>query len=93
MFTTDHGRGLTIWVIHAIDRVNCEAAYSRVTPGQTAGTVEVACRERPGGGCTVSVTYDMSILPGADPGELDSYDEGPFREMLRHWRLHIVGRL
>ena len=65
VFTTDAGGVDTIWVVMNIDRDGCSSAYSRVTPGHHAGTVQVQCQDRPEGGCVVTVTYDMSLLPGA----------------------------
>jgi hypothetical protein len=85
VFTTDAGGVDTIWVVLNIDRDGCYSAYSRVTPGHHAGTVQVQCEDRPEGGCVVSVTYDMSLLPGADPTGLDAYDDESFTAMMRHW--------
>ena len=39
----------------------------------------------------VSVTYDMSLLPGADPTGLNAYDDESFTAMMRHW-LEAVSR-
>ena len=40
-------------------------------------------------GCLVHVAYNMTLLPGGDPGGLDPYDESSFAEMLDHWREHV----
>jgi len=85
VFTTDVAGVDTIWLIQGIDRGGCTALYSRVTPGHHAGTVQVSCDDTSDGGCVVSVTYDMSLLPGSDPGGLDAYDDAPFEEMMNEW--------
>jgi hypothetical protein len=84
VFTTQGGAE-TIWVVLEIDRVGCRAAYARVTPGQHAGTVRVHCADADEGNCTVSVTYDMTVLPEGDPDGLSAYEEGPFDMMMLHW--------
>jgi hypothetical protein len=85
VFVTDHGGVETIWLIQTIDTDECTVAYSRVTPAHHAGTVRVTCDDTPLGGCVVSVAYDMSLLPGADPSALDPYDDHPFDAMMSHW--------
>ncbi|MFA9564165.1 MAG: SRPBCC family protein [Acidimicrobiales bacterium] len=85
VFTTDHGGTETVWLVHMIDTDECTVAYSRLTPGHHAGTVRVSCDDNPRGGCTVSVTYDMSLLPGSNPTELDDYHDRSFKAMMRHW--------
>ena len=47
--------------------------------------VQVQREDRPEGGCVVSVTYDMSLLPGADPTGLNAYDDEAFTAMLNEW--------
>ena len=37
----------------------------------------------------VSVTYDMSLLPGADENGLDAYDDASFRAMLSEWATEV----
>ena len=85
VFTTDVAGVDTKWLIHGIDRRGCTAAYSRITPGQHAGTVQVSCDDASDGGCVVSVTYDMSLLPGSDPTGLDAFGDAPFEAMLTEW--------
>ncbi len=85
----DAGGVDTIWVVMNIDRDGCYSAYSRVTPGHHAGTVQVQCQDRPEGGCVVSVTYDMSLLPGADPTGLNAYDNESFTAMLSEWATEV----
>jgi len=74
VFLTDHDGVKTIWLIQMLD-----------TPDDVAGTVRVSCDDKPHGGCVVSVTYDMSLLPGADPTALDPYDQHAFDSMMLHW--------
>ena len=89
VFTTDAGGVDTIWVVQKIDHGRCVSAYSRVTPGHSAGTVMVRCEDRPGGGCVVSVTYNMSLLPGSDPTGLDAYNDESFAAMMSEWATEI----
>ena len=89
VFTTDAGGVDTIWVVMNIDHGVCVSAYSRVTPGHHAGTVMVRCEDRPEGGCVVSVTYDMSLPPGADPTGLNAYDDESFTAMLSEWTTEV----
>jgi hypothetical protein len=85
VFTTSaHGTD-TIWLIQQIDRSGCVASYVRITPGLHAGTVTVSCDDDPDGGCVVSVTYDMSLLPGIPPEGLDAFADGAFEAMMGEW--------
>lgn len=85
VFTTDAHGVDTIWLIQVIDREGCSAKYVRVTPGHLAGTVQVDCADREGEGCSVSVTYDLSLLPGSDASALDAYSDQSFEAMMNHW--------
>ena len=85
VFITAHGETQTVWLIQTIDTGECTVAYSRVTPEQHAGTVRVSCDDNPHGGCAVTVTYDMSLLPGGDTSALDQYDDHHFDAMMSHW--------
>jgi hypothetical protein len=90
VFTTDVDGQETIWLVQIIDTNEGRVAYSRVTPGNHAGTVQVSCEDAPDGGCVVSVTYDMSLLPGGASTELDAYDDGPFETMINDWSRAIA---
>ena len=92
VFVTDAHGVDTIWLIQMIDREACSAAYARVTPGHHAGTVRVDCADRQQGGCSVSVIYEMSLLPGGDPSALDAYNDESFDAMMSQWATE-VGRL
>ena len=85
VFTTDQGGIETVWLVQMINTDESTVAYSRVTPRHHAGTVRVSCDDNPDGRCTVSVTYDMSLLPGGSPAGLDGYDHPSFDKMMRHW--------
>ena len=85
VFITDVGGVETVWLIQTLDNAGCTVAYSRVTPGRHAGTVRVSCDDATSGVCVVSVTYDMSLLPGSDPNGLDPYDDHSFEAMMIHW--------
>ena len=85
VFITVHGDTETFWVIENIDRRANMAAYSRVTPGQHAGTVRVRCDDQPGDTCMVTVEYDMTSLDPEDPHLLDHFEEESFAAMMEHW--------
>lgn len=93
VFTTDAGGVETIWVVQKIDHHTCVSAYTRVTPGHHAGTVQVECEDRPEGGCLVSVTYDMSLVPGSDPKGLNAYDDESFAAMMGEWATAVSQKL
>ena len=75
----------TIWVIHAIDADRSTAESARVTPGCHAGTVRVSCTDTSAGRCVVSVTYDLTLVPGGDPKVLDAYGGAAFETLMRRW--------
>ena len=84
VFTTA-GHGVrTIWVI--LERTPLTAAYARVTPGVSAGTVSVALH--PDGEHTIAeVTYDLTSL-GDDAG-LERFADG-FEAMMGEWAHEIA---
>lgn len=85
VFITAHGHTQIVWVVHHIDRVECSAAYSRVTAGHHAGTVKVRCSDQAADRCTIGVDYDMTALTDSDPAVLEAYDEASFATMIEHW--------
>jgi hypothetical protein len=93
VFTTNVGGVDTIWLIQRIDRDECSASYVRVTPGHHAGTVHVRCTDGAEEGCRVRVTYDLSLLPGGDPSEMDAYDEASFATTMTEWANAVRQRL
>lgn len=93
VFVTDTHGVDTIWLIQLIDRKDCSAAYARVTPGHHAGTVRVDCADRQEGGCSVSVTYEMSLLPGVVAAALDAYNDESFQAMIDHWAAEVRRQL
>lgn len=94
VFTTEAGGVETIWVVHRINRRGYVATYSRVTPGHHAGTVKVQCVDQDDDdGCVVTVTYDMTLLPGGDPTDLDAYDDPSFAAMMQDWARRLTESL
>ncbi|MEE8332008.1 MAG: SRPBCC family protein [Acidimicrobiia bacterium] len=89
VFTTSAGGVDTVWVVHRVDRVGYSSAYSRITVGHHAGTVHVRCEDLGSGRCAVAVEYDMTLLPGSDPSELDAYDEPSFAGMMDEWATEV----
>ena len=89
VFVTDSDGIETTWVVMEIDRQKATAAYVRITPGQHAGIVRVACADTANGNCTATVTYDMTLL-GDDASALDAYAERSFERMLQEWSSAIA---
>ena len=79
VFTTAAGGIETIWVIIEIDRAGGTAAYARITRGRHAGTVRVRCTNVSPGSSAVGLSYDMSLLPDADPAVLKEYAPAQFQ--------------
>jgi hypothetical protein len=86
VFWTESDGGPATWIV--LDRGEHSVRFARISPGRIAGTIAVAC-EAAGGGCRVSVTYDVTSLgPGgaAFVREL----EGGFERFMEHWRAAIL---
>lgn len=87
----------TIWTVIESNQPQLRHTYSRVTPGSHAGTVQVQLSEE-GAGSRVTVTYDLTALPGARSDALANYGDSQFTAMLSEWRslinkAQMVGRL
>lgn len=76
----------TIWVV--VDAAPPERIrYARVTPGDSAGTVEV--RLRPDGdGSEVTVSYDLTALSATGDQRLTEFAAG-YADFLAQWRAEI----
>jgi len=84
VFTTAAHGVHTVWVI--LERTPRTAAYARVTPGVSAGTVRVTLRPE-GEGTVAEVVYDLTSL-GAD-ADLERFAEG-FEGMMAAWE-RLIG--
>ena len=86
VFTTDAGGVPRVWVI--LERTPLTAAYARVAPGRSAGTVRVALR--PDGEHTVAeVAYDLTALDPAADEDLEAFGAA-FDDMLGEWERLIA---
>jgi hypothetical protein len=96
VFTTAAHGLETIWVIIEIERSGGAATYARLTPGHHAGMVRVRCVDARPGHCTVTVSYDMSLLGDRDASGFDAYAPAHFEDMMRDWsraiRAYLDGR-
>ena len=86
VFTTDAHGTHTIWTIIEIDPEEHRSAYARITAGRHAGTVRVVCEGAGDDRCRVNVSYDMTLLEGADSALLEPYEPAHIDAMLRHWQ-------
>jgi hypothetical protein len=93
VFVTSHGDIETIWVVDSIDRTAHTSAYSRITIGHHAGTVKVDCTDQAGGGCLVTVNYEMTNLNPQQPEMLDAYNESSFKAMMNEWATGVTATL
>ena len=93
VFITSHGDQDTVWTIHNIDRERFAASYSRPNIGRWAGTVRVRCDDRGPQRSVITVDYDTTVLPGADPSILDHFDEASYEEMMNHWETAVTAVL
>ena len=89
VFLSHVGGVETIWIILGIDRESGETSFARITPGHHAGTVRVHCRADGDDATIATVSYDISILPGARSDAIDAYAPEGFAEMLDQWRVFI----
>lgn len=76
----------TLWLINELDMSAGRAAYSRFTPGRHAGIVSIRCEATSSSTSDVHVTYDMTLLPGADPSHMSGYRGHRFVEMMSSWK-------
>jgi len=92
VFLTEVDRAQTIWTVLESDPAACTHLYSRVTPGKTAGIVEVKLFSVRNG-CRVSVSYDMTALSEAGQQAIATYRGSAFDEMLAKWQELIAAAL
>ena len=85
VFIIRHGDAESHWVIVGIDRQALTSAYTMVTAGQRAGTINVQCTDQPDGKCRVDVEYRMTALDPERPEVLGHYTDDHFPQMMHHW--------
>lgn len=90
VFQTEAHGHKTIWTVIESDPASLRHLYSRVTPGHTAGTVEVRLHPA-GSACRVDVSYNMTAL--ADDHALAPYVGEAFQAMLAEWQALITAAL
>ena len=84
VFTTDAHGVHTVWVI--LERTSRTARYARVTPGVSAGTVDVALRPD-GDGTVAGVAYDLTSL--GEDAALERFAE-EFDDLMAAWE-RLIG--
>lgn len=92
VFLTGPEEQRTFWTVIQSDRQEKRHRYSRVTPSQHAGLVDVHLTAEQGGS-RVHVAYDLTALPGCDATVLEPYFEPAFFAMLEEWRELILRAL
>ena len=92
VFLTDHGGEHTVWTVLEADRAAGRLAYSRVSPGRRAGTVQVRLVPN-GAGTRVDVAYDLTSLGGDGDQAVRAMDEAGFKRMLEEWERLIRAAL
>jgi hypothetical protein len=91
-FLTEADGRQTIWTVIESDAGSLRHLYSRVTPGHTAGTVEVQLHPI-GSTCRVEVSYDMTALTDVHSAALAPYVGEAFQAMLTEWQALICASL
>jgi len=86
VFVTESAGAQTIWAVIEIDRSAHHASYARITPSLHAGTVTVQLRPTGPQACEVSVSYDMTLLPGADAQAIEVYAASRFEAVIEEWQ-------
>ena len=89
VFLTDHGGEQTIWTVLEANRAAGRLAYSRVSPGRRAGTVQVGLTTE-GDGTRVEVAYDITSLGADGDDPVRSMDEAGFKRMIEEWE-RLIG--
>ena len=90
VFLTSEGR--TIWTVIESDARLLRHCYSRVTPGHSAGTVEVRI-EPAAKGCRVDFSYDLTSLAADHAAILGPYRGSAFAAMMAEWQARICAML
>ena len=90
VFLTVNGSDQTIWTVLSSNIDAGHVRYSRVTPGVSAGIVEVAATSE-GEGTRVRVSYDLTALTPEDEEALEPYSEENFAAMMKRWKELIDG--
>jgi hypothetical protein len=85
VFLTDEA----IWMV--ADRTARSMRYARALPGVWAGTVEVRC-EAAGAETAAQVTYDLTVLDGAQRPRLREFADG-YDAFLAEWEREIGAAL
>ena len=91
VFETNHGGTHTIWVVVRRDE-GVMIEYARITPGDRAGLVRVACESANDDETLVTVSYELTALKPEANAALDDFAEN-YGEFLEHWRRLIRRRL
>jgi len=82
----------TIWTVIESDPERLVHRYSRVTPGHSAGIVEVELFATDDG-CQVGVSYHMTALSAAGQPYLAAHSGQDYIDMLEQWRELILASL
>lgn len=89
VFLTNLDGRQTIWTVLESDSATLTHRYSRVTPGHSAGIVEVELFSI-NNGCRVGVSYNMTALSAGGMAYLASHSGAAFLAMLGEWRELIM---
>ena len=90
VFVTQHQHDpLSVWVIAQYDPAQSLISYARVTPGATAGLIQVQCRAEGDGMTLATVTYTLTSLGEAGVQRLAAFTEGHYRHMMAEWEAAI----
>jgi hypothetical protein len=87
VFSTESDGGRATWIV--LERRDDGMRYARIAPDRIAGTVDVRCAPAPGGGTSVTVSYDVTSL-GEEGAAFVRELESGFGAFMDSWREEIV---
>jgi len=93
VFTTGAGEAHTIWSLVDFDTEHHYARYTRVTPSNRSGFVEVQCTSEGNHLTSVCVRYTLTALCASGAEALKNFEGRAFVEMIESWKVLIDAKL
>ena len=84
VFTTDDGLTTAVWMITCYDPVARYLEFVKITPGVTAGKIEIQLRPQQDG-TEAEITYSHTALSDAGRAFVDDFTEDFYRDFMKKW--------